>query len=330
MDSSRAQQASAKGEKVILVRAETSPEDIIGMQHSVGILTARGGMTSHAAVVARGMNKPCIVGCSSLRIDSKEKSISFITDEGKVELKEGDELSIDGSSGEIIQGILPTEPSEIDQVLNQKVDKPSLMAKYFLTIMEWADKHRRLMIRANADTPQDAKTARLYGAQGIGLCRTEHMFFEKDRIMMMRQMILAENQNERKKVLSRLLEYQKDDFIRIFEAMEGLPVTIRLLDPPLHEFLPHSHEQDVELSKHINLSPEEIRRRSELHREDNPMLGHRGCRLGITFPEITQTQTRAVLEAASIVQKKGYTDISRDYGSFGRTPQGVCSAKASN
>ena len=305
LDSSRARQASTKGEKVILVRAETSPEDIIGMQHSVGILTARGGMTSHAAVVARGMNKPCIVGCSSLRIDLKGKSIRFITDEREVELKEGDELSIDGSSGEIIQGSLSTEPSEIDQLMNQKVDKPSLTAKYFLTIMEWADKYRRLMIRANADTPQDAKTARFYGAQGIGLCRTEHMFFEKDRIMMMRQMILAENQNERKKVLSRLLEYQKDDFIHIFEVMEGLPVTIRLLDPPLHEFLPHSHEQDVELSKHINLSPEEIYRRSKLHKEDNPMLGHRGCRLGITFPEITQTQARAVLEAASIVQKKG-------------------------
>ena len=304
-DSHIAAEWSGQGKKVILVRQETSPEDIMGMEHSEGILTARGGMTSHAAVVARGMNKPCVVGCTSLNLDHKANTMQ-VENEGKSFcFKQGDELSIDGSTGEVIEGKLETQDSEIDQYLSGKHEGESQLAKSFLKLMSWADEKRKLQIRANADTPRDAKVARSYGAQGIGLCRTEHMFFEGHRILIMRQMILSETKAERQKALDKLLQYQEEDFRGIFEAMESLPVTVRLLDPPLHEFLPHSPEQDEELAKHLKLSPQEVRRRSELLKEENPMLGHRGCRLGITFPEITEMQVRAIIKAAITVKKKG-------------------------
>ncbi|MBI3394357.1 MAG: pyruvate, phosphate dikinase, partial [Spirochaetia bacterium] len=306
LDSLTAQERAGRGDRVILVRQETSPEDIMGMESAEGVLTARGGMTSHAAVVARGMNKPCVVGCSALRIDAKAGTMVVTAKDGtSVTLKEGEEISIDGSTGEVIRGLLPTEASEIDQALSGTLAGESTLAKYFLTLMEWADAERRLKVRANADTPRDAKVARAYGAQGIGLCRTEHMFFEGERIVAMRQMILSNTVDERKKALEKLLPYQRADFIGLFEVMDGLPVTIRLLDPPLHEFLPHSAEQDLELSKRINVSPEEIKRRVKSLKEENPMLGHRGCRLGITFPEITVIQARAIMEAAVAVKKKG-------------------------
>ena len=304
-DSHTAAEWSAQGKKVILVRQETSPEDIMGMEHSQGILTARGGMTSHAAVVARGMNKPCVVGCASLHIDHKANTMQVENNGKSFHLKEGDELSIDGSTGEVIEGNLETQASEIDQYLSGKHEGESQLAKSFLKLMSWADEKRTLQIRANADTPRDARVARSYGAQGIGLCRTEHMFFEGHRILIMRQMILSETKAERQKALDQLLQYQEEDFRGIFEAMESLPVTVRLLDPPLHEFLPHSPGQDEELAKHLGLSPQEIRRRSELLKEENPMLGHRGCRLGVTFPEITEMQVRAIIKAAIAVKKKG-------------------------
>ncbi len=301
-----AQEQAGQGEKVVLVRQETSPEDIMGMESAQGVLTARGGMTSHAAVVARGMNKPCVVGCSAIRIDLAEGTMIVKKKDGTVaKLKEGEEISIDGSTGEVIQGMLPTESSEIDQALSGTLKTESAVAKYFQTLMQWADAERRLKIRANADTPRDARVARAYGAEGIGLCRTEHMFFEGPRLIVMREMILADTVAEREAALAKLLPYQKADFVGLFEAMEGLPVTIRLLDPPLHEFLPHTYEQDLELSKHINLTPADIKRRAKSLKEENPMLGHRGCRLGITFPEITRMQARAILEAAADVQKRG-------------------------
>ncbi len=292
------------GKSVILVRQETSPEDIMGMEHSSGILTARGGMTSHAAVVARGMNKPCIVGCSALRIDYSTRTVHVQNNGKDFQLKEGEELSIDGSTGEVIQGSITTQESEIDQYLGGNWKGESTLAQNFLKLMSWADEVRRLRIRANVDTPRDALIARNYGAEGVGLCRTEHMFFEEKRIKIVRQMILAETKEERKTALNQLLRYQQKDFEGIFSAMEGLAVTVRLLDPPLHEFLPHTTEQDTELAKYLNIDPAEIRRRSELLREENPMLGHRGCRLGITFPEITQMQTRAILQAAVEIQKQ--------------------------
>ena len=304
-DSHVAAEWAGQGEKVILVRQETSPEDIMGMEHSKGILTARGGMTSHAAVVARGMNKPCVVGCAALHIDHKTGTMN-VENEGKsFQFKEGDELSIDGSTGEVIEGSLDTQASEIDQYLSGQFKGESKVTQNFLKLMEWADEKRVLKIRANADTPRDAKVARSYGAQGIGLCRTEHMFFEGHRILIMRQMILTKTKEERQKALDKLLKYQEEDFRGIFEAMEGLPVTVRLLDPPLHEFLPHSSEQDEELGKHLGISPEEVRHRSELLKEENPMLGHRGCRLGITFPEVTEMQTKAIIKAAIDIKKKG-------------------------
>ncbi len=293
-------------EKVILVRQETSPEDIMGMEASQGVLTARGGMTSHAAVVARGMNKPCVVGCSAITIDLEAGIMTARQKNGQtITLKEGDELSIDGSTGEVISGLLPTEASEIDQALNGKLDRESPMAKNFKRLMQWADVARKLKVRANADTPRDAKAARNYGAEGIGLCRTEHMFFDGNRLTVMRQMILADTEDERKAALNKLLPFQRDDFVGIFRVMDGLPVTIRLLDPPLHEFLPHKRKQDEELARHIDMTPEEIKRRSVALKEENPMLGHRGCRLGITFPEITAMQTRAIIEAALTVKRDG-------------------------
>ncbi|MDP8218939.1 MAG: pyruvate, phosphate dikinase, partial [Candidatus Theseobacter exili] len=276
-----------RGEKVILVRTETSPEDIGGMNVAEGILTARGGMTSHAAVVARGMGKCCIAGCGALKIDYVKKQFEV---DGKV-FKEGDAVSLDGSTGELMEGVIPT----IDTELSGDFGK----------LMEWADEIRRLKVRTNADTPNDSKVARGFGAEGIGLCRTEHMFFEGDRIKAVREMILADDLEGRKKALAKLLPMQKSDFLGIFEAMEGLPVTIRLLDPPLHEFVPHEEENQAEMAREMGVSPEVVKSKVESLHEFNPMLGHRGCRLGITFPEITEMQSRAIFEAACELTKKG-------------------------
>lgn len=305
-DPAKARLRADRGEKSVLVRTETSPEDIIGMEAAEGILTARGGMTSHAAVVARGMNKPCVVGCSAIRVD-KERNVLVVHRENGEELilNEGDPISIDGSTGEVILGALPTEPSEIDQHLHGKLAGPSRLAEEFLKLMEWTEEFRTLDIRANAETPRDAREARLYGAQGIGLCRTEHMFFGEDRIVAMREMIMAESVADREAALAKLLPFQRADFIELFEVMAGFPVTIRLLDPPLHEFLPHSREQDEELAKRINVSAARIRERSKALNESNPMLGHRGCRLGISYPEITRMQSRAIFEAAAEMKKRG-------------------------
>lgn len=279
--------ASSQGKPVILVRLETSPEDIQGMAISQGILTSRGGMTSHAAVVARGMGKCCVAGCADVEIDASKKEMRV---KGYL-LKEGDALTLDGSSGEVILGSIPMVKPELDS--------------YFQRLMTLADKVRKLGVRANADTPEDAKIARGFGAEGIGLCRTEHMFFGPDRIDVMRSMILADETEERKKALDRLLPMQREDFIGIFEAMEGLPVTIRFLDPPLHEFLPHTVDEMEEMAPRLKTSVERLRMKvSNLH-EFNPMLGHRGCRLAVTFPEIYQMQARAIAEAAIAVKKKG-------------------------
>ncbi len=278
-----------EGKKVILVRIETSPEDIGGMNVAEGILTARGGMTSHAAVVARGMGKCCVAGCGALNINYKEKKFEV----SGVTIKEGDWISINGSTGEVMNGKVPTI-------------KPTLSGD-FSKIMVWADKIRRLRVRTNADTPNDAKVAREFGAEGIGLCRTEHMFFEGDRIKAVREMILADDTAGRKKALAKLLPMQKGDFVGIFEAMKGLPVTIRLLDPPLHEFVPHEKPQQEEMAKEMGVSLEKIHHKINLLHEFNPMLGHRGCRLGIIYPEITEMQAQAIIEAACEFKKKGIT-----------------------
>lgn len=297
-----------KGVKSILVRVETSPEDISGMHSSEGILTARGGMTSHAAVVARGMNKPCIVGCSALEVDYKNGVVEFNSGTAKAaKFKEGDNISIDGFTGQVLNAALNTIPSELEQVFVSKtmpIEK-SLLAQQYARIMEWADKLSRLKVRTNADTPQDAAVARSYGAQGIGLCRTEHMFFHEDRIAAMREMILSSTLEEREKALAKLLPFQRADFKGIFEAMEGLPVTVRLLDPPLHEFLPHEEEQIEELAKAFGKTSQYVHKKIDDLKEFNPMLGHRGCRLGVTYPEITAMQTRAIIEAAAEIAKEG-------------------------
>ncbi len=292
-----------KGEKVILVRDETSPEDIKGMDSAEGILTARGGMTSHAAVVARGMGKTCVVGCGALDIDYDKKEMKV---SGKV-LKEGDWISIDGNTGEVIQGKVKVKPSEVVQVMIEKTLDPENAPVYkkFEKLMKWADKYRKLGVRTNADTPKDSGVARKFGAEGIGLCRTEHMFFEGERIQAVREMILAENLENRKKALEKILPMQKEDFIGIFKAMAGFPVTIRLLDPPLHEFLPHEEEDIKELSNEMGVDFETLKSKVESLKEMNPMLGHRGCRLGISYPEITEMQTRAIIEAALEVKKQG-------------------------
>ncbi len=280
LDADLAEKLAERGDAVILVRLETSPEDIHGMHAARGILTARGGMTSHAAVVARGMGRPCVSGASSLSIDMAARKLRI----GNHELKEGDVITLDGTSGEIMAGEVATI-------------EPELVGD-FGTLMVWADQHRRMKVRANAETPEDCRMARQFGAEGIGLCRTEHMFFDADRISAVRQMILAEDGEGRRKALAKLLPEQRADFHAIFEIMAGLPVTIRLLDPPLHEFLPHSDAEFGELSETIGIGVETLRRRAgELH-EFNPMLGHRGCRLGITFPEIYEMQVRAIFEAA--------------------------------
>jgi pyruvate,orthophosphate dikinase len=281
-----AEEWAARGEQVILVRIETSPEDIGGMNVAKGILTARGGMTSHAAVVARGMGTCCVAGCSELVISYREKNMRV---GGKV-YKEGDWISLDGSKGEVIEGKVPT-------VI------PKLSGN-FGKLMVWADEIRRLKVRTNADTPHDAEVARQFGAEGIGLCRTEHMFFEGDRIKAVREMILANNEAGRRKALDKLLPYQKEDFYGIFKVMHDLPVTIRTLDPPLHEFLPHDEKSQIEMAKEMDISSDEVKAKVESLHEFNPMLGHRGCRLGISYPEITEMQTRAIMEAACQLKKE--------------------------
>ncbi|MFD1767569.1 pyruvate, phosphate dikinase [Sphingorhabdus buctiana] len=279
-DADTAEKWNDRGEAVILVRVETSPEDIHGMHAARGILTARGGMTSHAAVVARGMGRPCVSGAGSLAIDNAAKLLRV---SGR-ELKEGDIITIDGATGEVMAGAVPTL-------------QPELVGD-FGTLMEWADGSRRMKVRANAETPLDAQTARDFGAEGIGLCRTEHMFFDASRITAVRQMILAEDERGRRAALDKLLPEQRKDFIGIFEVMAGLPVTIRLLDPPLHEFLPTQEADFAEVAEAAGVGIETLKQRaSELH-EFNPMLGHRGCRLGVTYPEIYEMQARAIFEAA--------------------------------
>ena len=305
LTSENAVELAKKGEDVLLVRLETSPDDIKGMQFSKGILTARGGMTSHAAVVARAMNKPCVVGCHNMKV--YENHIEILTNDGRrLCIKEGMELSIDGTTGEVILGRLKTIPSEVIRAMKGEI-KPdnSEIAKNFIRIMEWADKYRKIGIRANADTPEDARMARIFGAKGIGLCRTEHMFFGEKRLPLMQKMILSKTTIERKEILKELKKFQIEDFIAIFTEMNGYPVTIRLLDPPLHEFLPHTEEDAERLSKQIGLLKEEILQRSEELKEANPMLGHRGCRLGITYPEITEMQVEAMVEAAIHCKQKG-------------------------
>jgi pyruvate,orthophosphate dikinase len=305
LTSENAVELAKKGEDVLLVRLETSPDDIKGMQFSKGILTARGGMTSHAAVVARAMNKPCVVGCHNMNV--YENHIEILTNDGRrLCIKEGMELSIDGSTGEVILGRLKTIPSEVIRAMKGEI-KPdnSEIAKNFIRIMEWADKYRKIGIRANADTPEDARMARIFGAKGIGLCRTEHMFFGEKRLPLMQKMILSKTTIERKEILKELKKFQIEDFIAIFTEMNGYPVTIRLLDPPLHEFLPHTEEDAERLSKQIGLPKEEILQRSKELKEANPMLGHRGCRLGITYPEITEMQVEAMVEAAIHCKQKG-------------------------
>ncbi|HET7366992.1 MAG TPA: pyruvate, phosphate dikinase [Gaiella sp.] len=276
LDADLAEQRGRAGENVLLVRWETTPDDIHGLIHSSGVLTAHGGMTSHAAVVARGMGKPCVAGCEALSIDLTTRTITL----GDVELAEGDHLTIDGGTGRVIVGAVPLVPPEIDE--------------RFGTILGWADELRRLRVRANADTPEDAAKAREFGAEGIGLCRTEHMFMAPDRLPVVQEMILASDEQARRAVLDRLLPVQQSDFEGIFEAMAGLPVTIRLLDPPLHEFLPPAEEA----------TSEEMRRRIEQLREANPMLGTRGCRLGLQYPEIYEMQVRAIVRAAAAVQTR--------------------------
>ena len=283
-----AEDRAAKGEKVILVRVETSPEDIHGMHAAVGILTTRGGMTSHAAVVARGMGRPCVSGAGELRVDSNAKQI--IVKGHKVQ--GGALITIDGGTGEVMLGAVPTiEPQ---------------LSGNFATLMGWADEARKLKIRTNAETPLDARTARKFGAEGIGLCRTEHMFFDGERIVAMREMIMAEDVAGRKKALAKILPMQRQDFVELFTIMKGLPVTIRLLDPPLHEFLPNSREEMAEVAAAAGVSAEAVAARAAALHESNPMLGHRGCRLGITYPEIYEMQARAIFQALA--------DVRRDTG----------------
>jgi pyruvate,orthophosphate dikinase len=287
LNADEAEARAKAGEKVILVRAETSPEDIHGMHAAEGILTGRGGLTSHAAVVARGMGKCCVAGCSALRIDAAKGEIYF---DGKV-VKDGEPISIDGSTGEVMRGRVATVTPELGGEFGE--------------LMKWADSLRSLRVRTNADTPHDALIARQFGAEGIGLCRTEHMFFEPNRILAVREMILASDVEQRKHALEKLLPMQRSDFVGIFEAMAGLPVTIRLLDPPLHEFLPQEEEGIREVAAALGTDVGRVRAKIDSLREFNPMLGHRGCRLGITFPEIYRMQVRAIAEAARQVSESG-------------------------
>jgi len=282
----KAEAMAADGERVVLCRTETSPEDIHGMHAAAGILTTRGGMTSHAAVVARGMGRACVAGAGELRIDYKS-GVMRVRD---LELKEGDLITLDGSTGEVMQGAVPTVQPEL--------------SGDFATVMEWADRFRTMGVRVNCDTPQEAKVAVKFGCEGIGLCRTEHMFFDAGRIVAMREMILADSSEQRRRALDKLLPYQREDFIALFKEMAGRPVTIRLLDPPLHEFLPHEDAAVAEVAKASGLPEEQVRARSLKLIETNPMLGHRGCRLGITYPEIYEMQARAIFEAVAAVEKE--------------------------
>jgi pyruvate,orthophosphate dikinase len=299
----RAVIAGDKGEKVLLVRAETTPEDLRGMIAAEGILTAKGGVSSHAALVARQMGKVCVCGVSSLQIDYDKKTL---TAGGNV-YKEGDFISINGTLGTVYAGAIKTAPSEIVQVLIDKTLKPKDSETYqmYATLMEWCAKATKLQVRTNADTPEQVENALSFGATGVGLVRTEHMFFEGDRIDAMREMILADNLEDRKKALAKLLPYQKADFAGIFKALKGFPATIRFLDPPLHEFLPHEEKAQKDLASKMNISVDKIKHRIEELHEFNPMLGFRGCRLGIIHPEISEMQARAVFEAAVMIQKTG-------------------------
>ncbi len=286
-----AEEAKKKGEKVILVRIETSPEDIAGMIAAEGILTTRGGMTSHAAVVARGMGKSCVAGCGEAEVDYQKEELrirSYV-------IKKGEEITLDGSTGEVFLGIVKTMLPELDS--------------RFQEFMKIADKYRTMKVRANADTPKDAKTSHEFGAEGIGLCRTEHMFFGPERIDVVRQMILAESLEDRQAALKKLLPMQRDDFYGLFKAMPGLPVTIRLLDPPLHEFLPHTDEEITEIAPRLGIKPDKLKSKVRALHEFNPMLGHRGCRLAITYPEIYLMQARAIAEAVAKLVKEGVTLI---------------------
>ncbi len=281
-----AEDRAAKGERVILVRAETSPEDIHGMHAAAGVLTTRGGMTSHAAVVARGMGRPCVAGAGDLRID-EHKRVMKVRD---TVVRDGDLITIDGGTGEVMLGEVPTVQPEL--------------SGDFARLMGWADRYRKLKVRANAETPSDARTARRFGAEGIGLCRTEHMFFDGGRIVAMREMIVADTMEGRRAALSKLLPMQRDDFVELFRIMRGLPVTVRLLDPPLHEFLPHGPSETEEVARAAGVSTEHVAQRAAMLKETNPMLGHRGCRLGITYPEVYEMQARAIFEAAAQVKEE--------------------------
>ncbi|MCK5060667.1 pyruvate, phosphate dikinase, partial [Candidatus Bipolaricaulota bacterium] len=287
LSAEEAEKAVQEGEKVILVRVETSPEDIGGMHVAEGVLTARGGMTSHAAVVARGMGKCCVAGAGEIVIDYNTATVSV----GGHTINRGDPISLNGSTGAVYLGEIPTIAPELSGNVG--------------TLLAWADEIRRLGVRANADTPQDAATAVKFGAEGIGLCRTEHMFFEEGRIVAVREMILADDETGRREALNKLLPMQRSDFEGLFRAMEGRPVTIRFLDPPLHEFLPHNEEGQREVAQVIGVSAEQVREKVDALHEFNPMLGHRGCRLGITYPEISEMQVRAIIEAACNVHTEG-------------------------
>src|SRR6202022_2776575 len=286
LSADEAETLKAKGRKVVLVRVETSPEDIHGMHAAEGILTTRGGMTSHAAVVARGMGKPCVSGAGSLRVDYAAGTVSIA---GHI-YRQGAIITIDGSTGQVLAGRVP-------------MVEPALSGE-FATLMGWADGVRRLGVRANADTPNDARVALKFGAEGIGLCRTEHMFFDEDRIRAVREMILADDEKSRRMALAKLLPMQRADFVELFKIMGSLPVTIRLLDPPLHEFLPHSEEEIAEVATAMKADPGKLADRArELH-EFNPMLGFRGCRIALAFPEIAEMQARAIFEAAVAAAKR--------------------------
>ena len=278
--SHEAEEMKALGKKVILVRVETSPEDIHGMHAAQGILTTRGGMTSHAAVVARGMGKPCVSGAGSLRVDYRAGTLLAMG----ATFRKGDVITIDGSNGQVLKGVVPMLQPEL--------------SGDFAAVMEWADAIRRMKVRTNAETPADARMARSFGAEGIGLCRTEHMFFDDDRIVAMREMILSDTEEGRRAALDKLLPMQRSDFLELFEIMAGLPVTIRLLDPPLHEFLPKTDKEIDEVAAVMNVSADKLRQRTDALHEFNPMLGHRGCRLAVSYPEIAEMQARAIFEAA--------------------------------
>ncbi len=301
-DPDTAEKRSVAGESVILVRDETTPEDFHGIVAARAVLTARGGMTSHAAVVARGMGKCAIVGCKEIHVDLERKCFNV----DGTEIAEGDWLTLDGATGRVFVGDLSTVPSEVVRVTNGSLAASQApLYQSYAELLGWADEARTLRVRANADTPRDARVARSFGAEGIGLCRTEHMFFEGDRITAMREMIVAREEGGRRRALAKLLPMQRADFEGIFEAMDGYPVTIRLLDPPLHEFLPHGGEESKLLARTLDLPRADLNRIIESLRETNPMLGHRGCRLGISYPEITEMQGRAIFEAAVRAMRRG-------------------------